>query len=157
MGDDMDEKMNELVRVEVERRLSDPVYLQEALSLQIERNKRLAETIQSREREIEALVPVKAFYKAVTESDDWMEMAAAVKVLAIPGYGRNNTFALLRDRQILRHNGNEPYQQYVERGLFKSIEQIFENSYGETMINRKPMVSQKGLDFIRKLVTGVEM
>jgi len=143
---------NELVTAEVEKRLSDPVYLQEQLLRLAEDRKRLAETIQSREREIEALAPVKDFYDRVTESDDWMEMAAVVKVLAYKGWGRNNVFSLLRDRQILRHN-NEPYQEYIERGYFKTIEEIFEDSYGRTMVYRKTMVSQKGLDFIRKLIT----
>jgi phage antirepressor YoqD-like protein len=95
------ENFNALVEAEVERRLSDPVYLREA-------NQRLIEKVQRLEREAEALAPVKAFYEAVTESDDWMEMSAAVKVLAYKGWGRNKVFELLRDRQILRYN-NEPY------------------------------------------------
>jgi phage antirepressor YoqD-like protein len=140
----MDNQIEELVKVEVERRLSDPVYLRDTVV-------RLTEALQRRERELETLAPVKSFYDAVTESDDWMEMAAAVKILAYKGWGRNKVFELLRDRQILRYN-NEPYQQYVERGYFKTIEQIFENPYGETMINRKTMVSQRGLDFIRRLI-----
>jgi phage antirepressor YoqD-like protein len=144
MNADMDKKIEELVTVEVERRLSDPAYLRDTVV-------RLTEALQSRERELEALAPVKDFYERVTESDDWMEMAAAVKVLAYKGWGRNKVFELLRDRQILRYN-NEPYQQYVERGYFKTVEQTFETAYGETMINRKTMVSQRGLDFIRRLI-----
>jgi phage antirepressor YoqD-like protein len=78
-------------------------------------------------------------------------MADAVKVLAYKGYGRNKTFALLRDRQILRYN-NVPYQEYVERGYFKTVEEVYEDSFGRTGIFIKTMVSQKGLDFIRKLI-----
>jgi phage antirepressor YoqD-like protein len=140
----MDKEIEALVQVEVERRLSDPAYLRDTVA-------RLAEALQSRERELEAMAPIKSFYDAVTESDDWMEMSAAVKVLAYKGWGRNKVFELLRERQILRYN-NEAYQQYVERGYFKTIEQVFETAYGETMINRKTMVSQRGLDFIRKLI-----
>jgi len=139
---------NELVQTEVDRRLSDPIYLREAVL-------RLTETVQKLERENEALIPARDFYEAVTESDDWMEMSAVVKVLAYKGWGRNNVFKLLKDRQILRYN-NEPYQRYVESGYFKTIEQTFTNPYGETMINRKTMVSQKGLDFIRKLIKAEE-
>ena len=134
--------VNELVRIEVDRRLSDPVYLREAVL-------RLAETVQKLERENEALIPARDFYEAVTESDDWMEMAAAVKVLAYKGWGRNNVFALLRDRQIFRYN-NEPYQKYVESGHFKTIEQVFASPYGEARVNRKPMVSQRGAGFNQK-------
>jgi phage antirepressor YoqD-like protein len=140
----MDKQLEALVEVEVERRLSDPVYLRDSLL-------RLNERVKGLETELEALAHVKHFYDAVTESDNWMEMSAAVKLLAYKGWGRNKVFELLRNRQILRYN-NEPYQQYVERGYFKTIEQTFETAYGETMINRKTMVSQRGLDFIRKLI-----
>jgi phage antirepressor YoqD-like protein len=112
---------------------------------------RLSDALQARERGLEILAPVKEFYEAVTNSDDWMEMSAVIKVLGYKGWGRNNVFKLLRERNVLRYN-NEPYQQYVERGCFKTIEQVFETACGESMINRKTMVSQRGLDFIRKLI-----
>jgi phage antirepressor YoqD-like protein len=140
----MDKEIEALVQVEVERRLSDPVYLREA-------NQRLIEKVQRLEREAEALVPVKAFYDAVTESDDWMEMSAAVKLLAYKGWGRNKVFSLLRDRQVFRYN-NEPFQQYVERGCFKTVEELFEDAYGRTGIYRKTMISNKGLELIKKLI-----
>jgi phage antirepressor YoqD-like protein len=142
------ENFNALVEAEVERRLSDPVYLREA-------NQRLIEKVQRLEREAEALVPVKAFYEAVTESDDWMEMSAAVKLLAYKGWGRNKVFSLLKNRQILRYN-NEPYQQYVERGYFKTVEELFEDAYGRAGVYRKTMVSNKGLEFIKKLIDAKE-
>lgn len=140
----MTDSLDALVVAEVERRLSDPAYLRDTVV-------RLAEALQSREREIEALAPAKEFYQAVTESDDWMEMAAAVKVLGFKGWGRNNVFKFLRDRQVLRYN-NEPYQAYVERGYFRTIEQMFQTNAGETLVNRKTMISQRGLDFIRRMI-----
>jgi phage antirepressor YoqD-like protein len=140
----MDKEIEALVQVEVERRLSDPVYLREA-------NQRLIEKVQRLEREAETLVPIKAFYDAVTESDDWMEMAAAVKILAINGWGRNKVFDLLRDKGVLRYN-REPYQEFVDRGYFKTVEKEFTTPYGETAIYRKTVVSQRGLDYIRKLI-----
>jgi phage antirepressor YoqD-like protein len=137
-------QLEALVQAEVDRRLADPVYLRDMVV-------HLSDTLQARERELAALAPAKEFYEAVTNSDDWMEMSAVVKVLGYKGWGRNNVFKLLREREVLRYN-NEPYQQYVERGYFKTIEQVFETACGESMINRKTMVSQRGLDFIRKLI-----
>jgi phage antirepressor YoqD-like protein len=49
-------------------------------------------------------------------------------------------------------NRNEPYQRYVSSGYFKVIEQKVELPNGDIYINRKPVVFQKGLDFIRKLL-----
>lgn len=101
---------------------------------------------------IEILRPKADFYNAVTMSDDWMEMSAAVKLLAVKGFGRNKTFEFLRNRGVFRAN-NEPYQDYVDREYFKVVEQVFKipGSY-DTMINRKTVVSQKGLDFLRKII-----
>lgn len=144
-------EIKDLVAVEVDRRLSDPVYLQDQLLRLIGDRKSLIEEIRDLEREKEALAPVKSFYDRVTESDDWMEMAAAVKHLAYKGYGRNNTFKFLKRQRVLRCN-NEPYQEYVELGYFKIIEEIFDDCYERTRIYHKTMVSQKGLDFIRKLI-----
>lgn len=89
-------------------------------------------------------------YQAAMDSEDLTEMSAASKILNFRDMGRNRLFKFLRDLGILRGN-NEPYQQYVEAGYFKVVEQVFPNpSTGETMINRKTMVYQKGLDYIRQ-------
>jgi anti-repressor protein len=111
-----------------------------------------AKKLQQREAEIESLIPKADFADAVMQSGDWAEMAQVSKLLARKGWGRNNTFSLLRERGILRYN-NEPYQQYVERGYFKVVEQHFQNPQsGETMINKKTVVSQRGIDFIRRII-----
>lgn len=138
-----DRDIDKQVEQEIRRRIAeDPRHVILAYQTEIERL----------ERENEHLASKADFFDIVTMSEDWMEMAAAVKLLGFPGWGRNKTFSFLRDRNILRHN-NEPYQSYVERGYFKSVEQHFDNpSTGETMINRKTVVSQKGLDFIRKIL-----
>ena len=150
---EQDDALNktDLIRKEAAKLLLDPVYLRETMLHLTEIIREKDEVIQSRERELEALAPVKDFYDRVTESEDWMEMSAVAKVLGYKGWGRNNIFKLLKERQVLRYN-NEPYQKYIERGYFKVIEQVFTISNGETMVNRKTMVSQKGLDFIRKLI-----
>lgn len=84
----------------------------------------------------------------VSESDNTMEMSSVAKVLNYKGIGRNKMFKILRDIQILRHN-NEPYQKYIDSDYFEIIEQEVTTDYG-TMVNRKTVVTQKGLDYIRK-------
>lgn len=89
-------------------------------------------------------------YQAAMDTEDLTEMSAASKILNFRDMGRNRLFKFLRDLGILRGN-NEPYQKYVEAGYFKVVEQVFQNpATGETMINRKTMVYQKGLDYIRQ-------
>jgi len=115
--------------------------------------KKLQQTQQSMDYMRKELEPKADFYDTVTQSEDWCEMSQVSKLIGYKGWGRNKVFQFLRDRGILRYN-NEPYQNYVERGYFKLVEQHFENPQtGETMINKKPVVSQKGIDFIRRLIS----
>lgn len=94
--------------------------------------------------------PAVEFYEAVTGSKDAIPMSQAAKVLDV-GIGRNQLFEILRREKILRHN-NEPYQQYVDRGWFRVVEQRYQTPDGETHVNIKPLVYQKGLSAIRRLL-----
>lgn len=60
----------------------------------------------------------------------------------------------LRDRGILNRK-NEPYRKYIEQGLFE----IKESKYiadDEVKITTTTYVTQKGLDYIRKLFTKIK-
>lgn len=94
------------------------------------------------------------FYNTVTKSPDAIEMGKVAKVLKVPGYGRNNLFAFLRERGILMHN-NLPYQSFVDRGYFRVVEQPYTDGKGNLHINVKTLVYQKGIDYIRKILIAV--
>ena len=96
------------------------------------------------------LLPKAEFYDAVTDSKDAIPMSSVAKVLNIKGIGRNKLFEILRDKNILRGN-NEPYQTMVDRGYFRVIETKYTKN-GDTHINLKTLVTQKGLDYIRKIL-----
>ncbi|OOM49811.1 phage antirepressor protein KilAC domain protein [Clostridium beijerinckii] len=78
-------------------------------------------------------------------------MGHVAKVLAIRGIGRNNLFSLLREKKVLDKN-NIPYQQFVDLGYFRVLEQKYTVPSGETKINIKTMVFQKGIEFIRRKI-----
>jgi phage antirepressor YoqD-like protein len=108
-------------------------------------NKRMSEKI--------ALdAPKVSFHDAVTGSPDTIDIGNCAKILAIKGLGRNNLFEALRNKGVLMNN-NEPYQKYVDAGYFRVIESTFTTPDGTTHINRKTVVFQKGLAYIRKVVT----
>lgn len=94
--------------------------------------------------------PKAEFYDDVAGSKDAITIGEVAKVIGIKGLGRNKLFALLRDRKILQQN-NQPYQEYVDRGYFRIIEQKWTTPDGDTKINIKTLVYQKGLDYIRKI------
>lgn len=107
------------------------------------------EQLKQRNAELE---PKAEFYDAVTGSDDTIDIGSAAKVLAIPGLGRNNLFAKLRDAGVLMPN-NQPYQKHIDAGYFRTIESSYTKPDGSTHINIKTVVYQRGLNFIRKMVT----
>lgn len=100
---------------------------------------------------LEEAKPKVAFYDAVAEAKDTIDMGDVAKVLNIPGMGRNNLFAFLRGKKILMHD-NQPYQEYVSRGYFRTIEASFTTANGAVHPVLKTVVFQKGLDFIRKTI-----
>lgn len=97
------------------------------------------------------LMPKVEMYDIAMGTDRLIEMSAVSKVLSFRNMGRNNLFSYLQAKKILRFN-NEPYQQYVTAGYFKVVRETFiKNSY-EGIYN-KTMVTQKGVDYIGKLLT----
>jgi phage antirepressor YoqD-like protein len=133
---------------ELELRVSQAlVENQHLIDLLVKKNEVLEETIAEQALELET-------WHIVSNSDDWQEMSSIAKVLNYKGFGRNKIFEFLRDEKILRYN-NEPYQEFVDRGYFKIIEQKVDLPYGTAMINKKTVVSQKGLDFIRRKLDDV--
>ena len=55
----------------------------------------------------------------------------------------------VREQKILTEK-NRPYQEFVDRGYFRTVEQKYDRGYGEIGINVKTLVFQKGVDYIRK-------
>lgn len=107
--------------------------------------------LESKDEQIAIMAPKAAFFDDVAGSKDAIEMGKAAKVLNIRGYGRNNLFEFLRDNEILMSD-NTPYQTYIDRGYFRTIEQKYTKSDGSIGINIKTLVYQKGLAFIRNLI-----
>ncbi len=101
--------------------------------------------------QVAEMEPKAAFFDAVTDSKDAIEMAAVAKVLAIPSYGRTKLFAFLRERKILRKS-NQPLQEYIDRGYFRVIVQKWQTPDGETKMSTKTLVFAKGLDYIRSIL-----
>ena len=114
---------------------------------------RVAEqTISNLNTKVLEMKPKADFFDAVADSKTAISMNDASKVLAIPGYGRNNLFEFLRNEGIL-DKFNVPYQRYVDCGWFRVIEQKYTKN-GEQCVSTKTLVYQKGLDAIRKRINS---
>ena len=109
-----------------------------------------ARAIEQANNQIAELKPKAIMYEAVMASEDLHEMSAVAKILNFRDMGRNNLFAYLQDKKILRFN-NEPYQPFVTAGYFEVKEESYDRGYG-MKIYRKTMATQKGLEYIRKIL-----
>lgn len=107
-------------------------------------------TINNFQVQIETMKPKVEFYDEIVSSTDTIDIAELAKTLNIKGIGRNKLFEFLRAEKIL--NGkNIPYQTYVDRGYFRTIETTY-NKGGIIKIHIKTVVFQKGVDFVRRLL-----
>ena len=114
------------------------------------------DVIEQQKLELLEQKPKVEFFDAVAESKDAIEIASVAKVLNVPGVGRNKLFELLRNHKILMRN-NQPYQKYVDCGYFRIIEQKYERPNGDTCINIKTLVYQKGVKYIQELLKSAHM
>lgn len=115
----------------------------------------LAETVEQNEQ-LQAQVieqqPAVEFVEQVTGSEDTMPVSEAAKLL---GVGPIKLFIFLRESGIFMNgtggqHRNIPYQQYLNAGYFELDERPFKTPDGKTHINVKPVVTQKGLKYIRE-------
>lgn len=92
--------------------------------------------------------PKADFFDQVTDSKDAVDIGTVAKVLNM-NIGRTRLFQFLRDEKILMNN-NQPYQQYIDEGMFRVVESSWVKPDGSTHISFKTVVYQRGVAFIRK-------
>ncbi|MDO6353555.1 phage antirepressor KilAC domain-containing protein [Caloramator sp. CAR-1] len=127
--------------------LNPDTIIQLATQLKEERAKRI-----EAEQKIQILQPKAEFFDAVAGSKDAIDMNRAAKLIyEETKLGRNKLFKFLREKGILMKD-NIPYQEYIDKGYFRTIEQKYNKPDGTTCIYIKTLVYQKGLDFIRRLL-----
>ena len=115
-----------------------------------ELNRRLQKENEEKNKLIEKQKPKAEFYDEVIDSTTVIGMKEAADILNVKGYGRNNLLKFLRENGILNRK-NKPYRKYIDQGLFE----IKESKYvvdNEVKIKTTTYVTQKGLDYIRKIL-----
>ena len=134
--------------------LDNPNAVMLLLQKSLEKNQRLSFENKELKDVIEVQKPKVEFYDTVTKSESTFDMAEVAKLLKIPNIGSVKLFEFLREQDVLsdnKANWNEPYQNYVNAGYFKIVEVKSEDKHGNVHVNKKTVVFQKGVAFIRKL------
>lgn len=135
---------------ELEEQVKIPQTYSEALLLASEQ----ARQLEQQQVQLTEQAPKVEFYDAVTQSDDWIDLGQVAKTLNYRNIGRNKLFKFLRENGILQHSGdnrNDPYQRYVNQGYFKIVTTSFKVEEEERS-GKKTAVSQRGIEFIKKLL-----
>lgn len=119
-----------------------------------EEEKQKALSVVSEQKEIiSEMKPKSDFYDRVTGANEILiDMSEAAKILNM-GVGRNKLYDFLRNKKILNKK-NIPYQQYINRGWFRVTEDEFTDQNGDSFLNIKVSVLQKGLVCIRLMLEG---
>ena len=106
-------------------------------------------TIENKNKQITEMKPKADFYDTVVSTESLLSMGDTAKLLD-KNVGRNRLYKILREKKILMSD-NIPYQQYVDRGYFKVVENYY--MVGDNkVITKTTYVKQKGVDYIRKLL-----
>lgn len=137
--------------------------LKESLPKDLSRKEILLLALEAEERAekaqklLDEAKPKVDFYDEVTESKDVLDFGQVAKLINKKGFGRNNLFEFLRNKKVLMHNNN-PYQSHIDNGYFKIVETRWTDRNGDTKINIKTVVFQKGVDYILRLLKkeGIE-
>ena len=106
--------------------------------------------IDTYKNQLELQKPKVEFYDEIIDSKDTIDIGQLAKTLNVKNIGRNKLFEILREKSILDRR-NQPYQSFVDRGYFKTIETSYVQG-GDVKIHIKTVVFQKGVDYIRKLL-----
>ena len=83
-----------------------------------------------------SMKPKVEFFDAVTGSKSAIDIGSVAKILNFRNIGRNSLFRFLRDHQVLMSD-NIPYQEYIDKNYFRTIEQKWRTPEGETRITIK--------------------
>lgn len=116
-----------------------------------ERARRWAEEYEEKaalETKIKQDEPLVDFANRVSNASNTIDIGMLAKLLNeenIP-IGRNRLFEWLRKNKFLRKN-NEPYQKYIDNGVFDYIEYTYNTAYGEKT-GGKTVVTGKGQIYI---------
>jgi len=117
--------------------------------------RQLAAEVESREaleREVKILAPKAEVYDTVMDSETWLDIRELFKCLAIPKYKEKDfrRFLCNQDVKILSKDTNQPYSDWVKRGLAKLTPVTLPNG---TVYN-KPVFSWKGCEKIIQALRG---
>lgn len=135
--------------------------LKEKVEFLMAENGKLVKEVGKLEEEVERLTRELKLYHTFINCEDTITMGDAAKILSFKNVGRNKLFQILRDEGIIyldRDGRNKPYSRYTSAkfGYFKMTEYEYTDKYGNIKIGTRIETSQRGMEFMRKLLLRLD-
>lgn len=86
-----------------------------------------------------------------TVETEFYKMDEVAKIINIKGFGKNNIFKLLRNKDILNEN-NHPKEEFENLGYFKPIINQVNPYRNYHLQSGSCMASKAGIEFIKTLI-----
>lgn len=96
---------------------------------------------------IETIEPLADKYHIYLDVDGLTDIATFSKNLGVKSLGRNNMYKFLKENKYLM-NDNNPYQKYVDQGIFLVKPNGKHIVNGENVQDFKTYVTKKGVDYL---------
>ena len=106
---------------------------------------------------IEEDKPKVGYANAIAESSDSIDIGTFSKLVKDENVftgGRNKLFEWLRDNKYLNKN-NEPYQRYIEQGIFELKQTTYKTPYG-VKLNIQTLVTAKGQIYLTEKLRSLK-
>ena len=110
------------------------------------------ETIrEQQQKQLEEQKPLVEFANKVSNSSDCIKIRELAKLIKDEGVdiGEKRLFKWLRDNNYLMKN-NEPYQRYIEQGLFQYKEYTYTTPYGDKLSHITLVTGKGQIYFVEK-------
>ena len=118
-----------------------------------ENNAALAAKVDEQQAQLEEQKPQVDFAKHVSDASDLLTIAEFAKIVQDEDIkiGRNKLFDWLRENEYIRPGSREPYQRYVDQGLFRVKETVKHHAYGYNVFPQTFITGKGQIYFVEKL------
>lgn len=109
----------------------------------------LAQAVQLANKLLEEQKPLVEFAQAVHDSKEGILIRDMAKALN-PPTGEKRLYSWLRNNKMIMPYSTEPYQPFIDRGIFSRRENVYDGADGDKHISFTTLITGKGQQYIQQ-------
>lgn len=118
-------------------------------SIESDPAKFLAQAVQLANKLLEEQKPLVEFAQAVRDSKEGILIRDMAKALN-PPTGEKRLYLWLRNNKMIMPYSTEPYQPFIDRGIFSRRENVYDGADGDKHISFTTLITGKGQQYIQQ-------